>query len=280
MTRPDLAVQKLRHPIKPRMLQVSRITQLSHSLRRITLTGDDLEGFLSASFDDHVKLFVPAQPGARPVLPVIGPNGPEFPAGQPRPVARDYTPRHYDPVAQELHIDFVLHHSGPATDWAAQASPGDYLGVAGPRGSFVIPVGFDWHLLIGDETAIPAIGRRLEELPGDAQAIVVIKLRHEADRTEFMTRCKLQVEWVIDNDEAPTAAGQEMPSDEGPDKLEQAVRGLALPQGEGYVWAAGEYTDIKQVRAYLVNELGIDKSRIRAASYWRKAAPGSHEHFD
>lgn len=279
MTRPDLAVQKLRHPIKPRMLQVSRVTQLSHSLRRITLAGSDLEGFLSASFDDHVKLFVPAQPGARPVLPVIGPNGPEFPADQPRPVARDYTPRHYDPVAQELHIDFVLHHSGPATDWATQASPGDYLGVAGPRGSFVIPVGFDWHLLIGDETAIPAIGRRLEELPEETQAIVVIKLRHEADRTEFATRCKLRLEWVI-ADAAPAVNEQAESSAEQPNLLEQAVRGLALPHGEGYVWAAGEYTDIKQVRAYLVGELGIDKSRIRAASYWRQAAPDSHEHFD
>lgn len=279
MPRSDLAVQKLRHPIKPRMLQVSRVTQLSHSLRRITLTGADLEGFVSASFDDHVKLFLPAEAGARPVLPVIGPNGPEFPADQPRPLARDYTPRHYDPVAQELHIDFVLHHSGPATDWATQASPGDYLGVAGPRGSFVIPVAFDWHLLIGDETAIPAIGRRLEELPETTQAIVVIKLRHAADRQEFATRCKLHVEWVID-DAAPAGDGREKAPDEQSNRLEQAVRGLALPQGEGYVWAAGEYTDIRQVRACLVDELGIDKGRIRAASYWRMAAPGSHEHFD
>jgi len=279
MTRPDLAVQKLRHPIKPRLLQVSRVTQLSHSLRRITLTGADLDGFLSASFDDHVKLFLPAESGAKPVLPVIGPNGPEFPADQPRPVARDYTPRHYDPVSQELHIDFVLHHSGPATDWATQAAPGDHLGVAGPRGSFVIPVAFDWHLLIGDETAIPAIARRLEELPEDTQAIVVIKLRHAADRMEFDTRCKMHIEWVIDEG-APAGDGQEAPSEERPNRLEQAVRGLVLPQGEGYVWAAGEYTDIQQVRAYLVNELGMDKSRIRAASYWRKAAPGSHEHFD
>lgn len=278
MTHPDLTVQKLRHPIKPRLLQVSRVTQLSHSLRRITLAGPDLDGFLSASFDDHVKLFLPAEAGAKPVLPIIGPNGAEFPADRPRPVARDYTPRHYDPVAQELHIDFVLHHSGPATDWATQAAAGDYLGVAGPRGSFVIPVAFDWHLLIGDETAIPAIGRRLEELPEDTQAIVVIRLRHAADRQDFDARCKLHVEWVID-EAAPAGEVRETPSEQ-PGRLEQAMRRLTLPQGEGYVWAAGEYTDIREVRAYLVDELGIDKSRIRAASYWRKAAPGSHEHFD
>nr|MBF0685174.1 siderophore-interacting protein [Pseudomonas sp.] len=278
MTRPDLAVQKLRHPIKPRLLQVRRITQLSPSMRRITLAGPDLEGFLSASFDDHVKLFLPAEAGAKPVMPVIGSNGPEFPADMPRPVSRDYTPRSYDPVSQELDIDFVLHHSGPATDWATQASPGDYLGVAGPRGSFVIPVGFDWHLLIGDETAIPAIGRRLEELPEDTQAIVVVKLRNPADRTEFVHRCTLHVEWVVDDD-APADNEQTNSSGERPNLLEQVVRALVLPDGEGYVWAAGEYTDIQQVRAYLVNECGVDKSRIRAASYWRKAAPGTHVNF-
>src|SRR5690606_25905092 len=160
LTHPDLTVQKLRHPTKPRMLQVRHIVDLTPSMRRITLAGADLEGFLSASFDDHIKLFLPSGPGAMPVLPTIGPNGPEFPSDQPRPVSRDYTPRHYDAAAQELVIDFVLHHSGPATDWASQASPGDYLGIAGPRGSFVIPTAFDWHLLIGDETALPAIGRR------------------------------------------------------------------------------------------------------------------------
>ncbi|HWL84823.1 MAG TPA: SIP domain-containing protein [Polyangiaceae bacterium] len=62
--------------------------------------------------------------------------------------------------------------------------------------------------------------------------------------------------------------------------LEQAVRALAVPAGEGYVWAAGESTAIRAVRRYLVDECKIDKSRIRAASYWKHGASAIHETHD
>ena len=70
---------------------------------------------------------------------------------------RDYTPRRHDAEAGTLEIDFALHEAGPATQWAEQAKVGDLLGVGGPRGSFIVPTDFDWHLLIGDDTALPAI---------------------------------------------------------------------------------------------------------------------------
>lgn len=274
MTRPDLTVQKLRHPITPRLLQVGRITELTPSMRRITLVGEALEGFHSASFDDHVKLFLPAESGAKPAMPTLGDKGLQFPEGVQRPVARDYTPRRYDPASKELDIDFVLHHGGPATDWASQAVVGDYLGIGGPRGSFVIPTGFDWHLFVGDETAIPAIGRRLEELPSDKRALFVIKTRDEASRLEFQATCQLEQHWLIDESAVTAGAGEAM------DVLERAVRALALPQGEGYVWAAGEYSAIQAVREHLISERGVDKARIRAASYWRRQAPATHVNFE
>ncbi|WP_397474248.1 siderophore-interacting protein [Pusillimonas sp.] len=271
MTQVDLTVQKLRHTIKLRRLKVGRITELTPSMRRITLVGDELEGFYSASFDDHAKLFFPAEPGAELILPTTGPNGMQYADDAPRPVMRDYTPRRYDPAKQELDIDFVLQHSGPATDWAAAASVGDELGVGGPRGSFVIPTGFDWHLLIGDETAMPAIGRRLEELPQGVQALVIVKTRDEASRIDFHAGCNLRTQWVSDDASAPA---------DGMDPLERAVRALELPEGEGYIWAAGEYSPIQKVREHLVKERGIDKGRIRAASYWRKEAPATHVNFE
>ena len=270
MTQAELTVQKLRHPIKVRRLKVGRITELTSSMRRITLVGDDLEGFYSASFDDHAKLFFPPEPGAELVLPEAGPNGMEFDENAPRPIMRDYTPRRYDAAKQELDIDFVLQHSGPATDWAAAAKVGDELGIGGPRGSFVIPTGFDWHLLIGDETAVPAIGRRLEELPADKLAIIIVKVRDEASRLELQARCELRAQWLVE---------ESVPTD-GMDALERAVRALDLPDGDGYIWAAGEYTPIQKVREYLVKERGIDKGRIRASSYWRKQAAASHVNFD
>lgn len=270
MTEDPFKVEKLRHPIKTRLLKVKRITDLNSSMRRITLTGEDLLGFFSASFDDHIKLIVPDAIGAQPNVPQVGPAGLIFQEGKPKPAMRDYTPRRYDAATNELDIDFVLHHEGPATDWANHAKPGHYIGIAGPRGSFVIPTAFDWHLLIGDETAIPAISRRLEELPKEAKAIVVIKIVTDDARTEPSGECMLDVHWVREAEPTIPGMGQ----------LESAVRNIKLPEGEGYVWAAGEYSDIKSVRLYLTQELGIAKSRIRAASYWRKDSAATHEHFD
>lgn len=96
MNQDQFAAQRVRHPIKIRQLQIKRITELSPFMRRITLTGDDLPGFVSASFDDHIKLLVPQQKGEVPVMPTLGDKGLVFPDGQPLPAMRDYTPRRYD----------------------------------------------------------------------------------------------------------------------------------------------------------------------------------------
>src|SRR6185369_9649473 len=103
------------------------------------------------------------------------------------PVRRDYTPRRYDAAAGELTIEFALHGDGPAARWAAQAAPGQRATIGGPRGSFVIPLDYDWHLLVGDESAMPAIARRLEELPAGATAIVILQVRDAADRRALQT---------------------------------------------------------------------------------------------
>ncbi|MFV9475436.1 siderophore-interacting protein [Advenella sp. RU8] len=196
MTESTLDTQKLQHPIKIRLLQVKRITPLSPSIRRITLSGNDLNGFVSASFDDHIKLFLPDLPGQKPNMPVLEEKGIKFDEHRPKPLTRDYTPRRYNPDTNELDIDFVLNHEGPATSWASQAEVGHYLGVAGPRGSFVIPAGFDWHLLMGDETAIPAIARRLEELPASCKAIVIIKIASDDSKIPLQGQCDFEVRWV------------------------------------------------------------------------------------
>jgi NADPH-dependent ferric siderophore reductase len=264
-----LATRKVRHPLKARLLQVLRTARITPSLVRVTLTGDDLADFVSASFDDHIKIFLPAAPGEKPLMPQIGPQGSVFPEGQERPIMRDYTPRRYDPLTRELDIDFVLHGQGAAAAWAAQASPGQYLGIGGPRGSFVIPQEYDWHLLIGDETAIPAIGRRLAELPEGKRVLAVIETELPDSQLEFETRADLDVQWVrCSVDQA-----------DGTSALERVVRRLQFPDGEGFVWAAGEYSSIQNIRRYLVNERGMDKSHIRAASYWRRGAAASHEVF-
>ena len=266
MTATSLTVQRVRHPIKARMLKVLRVTRPTPHLVRVTFVGDDLADFVSASFDDHVKLFLPSSPGATPVLPIIGDQGIKFPEGAARPLTRDYTPRRYDPHTGELDIEFVLHGSGPAASWAAQAAPGDLLGIAGPRGSFVVPLEFDWHVLVGDESAMPAIARRLAELPRGKQAIVIIETLQADARLAFDTEADADVRGVLREGDASA--------------LPAAMGALVLPSGDGFVWVAAEYAAVRAVRERLVQQHGLDKSRIRASSYWRGGISASHETFN
>ena len=232
-------VQRVRHEIVRRQLQVLRIDDISPSFRRVTLGGAELAGFVSASFDDHLKFIT--QPGTD------------------AQAMRDYTPRHYDPAANELVIEFVRHGDGPAATWAEQAKVGQTATIAGPRGSTVVPTDFAWHLLVGDATALPAIARRLEELPAGCRAIAIVAVPQVEDRRLLTSRADLDLTWV-----------------EGNDGLIAAVRTLALPAGEGYVWCAGEGRTSALLRSILVEEKGHDRYAISAASYWKEGEAG-HE---
>lgn len=266
MKQTDLRVERVRHALKLRQLIVSKVEHLAGGLlARVTLQGEDLRDFVTASFDDHVKVFFAPSPGEPLVLPELGPDGVRLPEGAPKPAARDYTPRRFDQDARELVLDFVLHGDGPAGSWAAQARAGQTLNIGGPRGSFVVPTAFDWHVLIGDETALPAIARRLEELPASAQALVLIEVPGAANQLPLTSSAKTDIRWL--------------PRDQGV-SLAQAAAALQLPAGEGYVWVAAESSIAKEVRAVMVERHGIDKSRIRASSYWKRGAIGVHESHD
>ena len=115
------APQRIRHEIRIRVLDVVNVRNVTPLMRRITVAGDDLKGFSSPGYADHIKVFF-SQDAENPILPLLGENGLEFPAGSARPEMRDYTPRNYDPVAGALEIDFVLHGDGPASSWAARVS--------------------------------------------------------------------------------------------------------------------------------------------------------------
>jgi NADPH-dependent ferric siderophore reductase len=273
----DLSVTRVRHPLKFRLLQVKQVAAVTPHLIRVTLTGDDLHDFVSASFDDHIKVFFPAPGEDKPALPSAGPDGPVFASDRPRPVARDFTPKRYDRDARELDLEFAMHEAGPAAGWAAQAKVGQYLGIGGPRGSFVVPTGFDWHLLIGDDTALPAIGRRLAELPQGARVAAVIEVAEPSARIEFETQADLYIEWRYRNQGGNQSSNE---STARGSELLNAVRDTFLPDGEGYVWAAGEAATMRAVRQHLVNERGVDKSRIRASAYWKQGEQAVHENLD
>jgi NADPH-dependent ferric siderophore reductase len=253
------SVQRVRHPLKMRMLEVLRTTRLTPHFVKVVLGGPDISGFTSASFDDHFKLMLPAAGQSELVIPAMGPAGPEW--GDIRPIMRDYTPRKHDPVAGELHVEIALHGEGPAAAWGESAAVGGRVGVGGPKGSLIIAPDFDWHVLIGDDSALPAIARRLEELPASTTVIAVIALNDAADRRVFDTRAALSLHWTSATD------------------LLRSVRALELPRGEGFAWAAGESSAIRAVRRILVEDLGIDKQHVRAAAYWKHGAAAHHENL-
>ena len=266
----ERTARRVRHQTKTRMLQVRDVIQLTPKMVRIIVGGDALAGFVSAAHDDHVKVFFP-QPGQeKPVLPTPSPNGPVYPEGALRPAARDYTPRRYDAAANTLTIDFVLHGDGPATAWAAQARPGNFLGVGGPRGSFIVPDDFDWYLLAGDETALPAIGRRLEELPAGARAIIVVEVADAGEQQRFDTRARIETHWLHRDGAAP--GDQSL--------LQRAIAELPLPPGDGYAWVAAEAATAKALRRLLIDERGLCKDRVKAAAYWKRGAVAVHETYD
>jgi NADPH-dependent ferric siderophore reductase len=236
-------VERVRHELKRRDLTVSRVEQLTPHFRRITFTDESLGDFVSASFDDHVKVFVDA--------------------GNGEPARRDYTPRSFDNAARELVIEFALHGDGPAAEWAARAAPGDTLAIGGPKGSLIVPLDYDWHLLAGDETAFPAVARRLEQLPAGAKAIVVLKAADAADRRAFASAADVDVTWVSSDDQ-----------------LLAAVQALALPAGAGYAWCAGEAACMAALRRELVDVKGHPREAIRAAAYWKRGATGHHENLE
>jgi NADPH-dependent ferric siderophore reductase len=247
--------QRVRHQPRRRELDVLRVDKIAANMIRVTL-GGDLEDFTSLGFDDHVKLFFPTGK--------VGADGePEF-------ESRDYTPRRHDPQAKTLEIEFVIHDAGPATRWAEQAKAGQTLRIGGPRGSFVIPMAYDWHLLIGDDTGLPAIARRLEELPAGTRAVVLAEVDSAADEVTFKSKAEVSVTYVHRN-------GADAGST---DVLARGLKSLKLPKGDYYAWVACESLTAKALRAQLIADHGANPKWIRAAGYWRRGAVAVHENHN
>lgn len=261
------APTRVRHELRRRLLTVRQVQQLTPHMVRVTLGGDDLQGFTSLGFDDHVKLILPDPATGQIALSTAGPGVPASADEGPRPPMRDYTPGRFDAVAQTLEIDFALHDAGPATQWAEQAAPGQQIGVGGPRGSMVIPMAFDGYLLVGDDTALPAIARRLAELPAGAPVVVVAEVDSPADELVFDSAANVQLTWVHRRGAAPGTTSL----------LLDAIKTLAVPAGDFHAWVACETGAAKALRAHLVGERGARPQWTKAAGYWRLGSADSHD---
>ena len=249
-------IRRVRHELRRRNLVVLRSERLSPHMQRIVLGGPDLHDFASDSPDDHIKLFFAT------------PTGDEM---------RDYTPRRFDRAAGELVIDFVVHDGGPATEWAKRAQPGDTLGTGGPRGSRVIsgPIR-DW-LFVGDDSALPAIGRFVEELPAGHRARVLASVADAADAQAWESRADVHASAPTADDaqawESRADVATQWLARDGGDAADPALLLDALAKldiaSDCFVWAAAEGGVGRALRAQLL-ERGHSPKWMKIAGYWVK----------
>lgn len=258
------APQRVRHDTRMRLLDVVSVTDITPLMRRIRLRGD-MEGFASVGHADHIKVFIFPR-GVAPKIVPIGERGAEFAEGE-RPEMRDYTPRFWSVEEGWIDLDFVLHGDGPASGWAAQAQVGQTLLIAGPRGSLVVPPAYDWYLLAGDETALPALARRIEELPAGSKVVAVIEVDSKAEEQSFETRADLSLTWLHRNGRHAGTTSLVL----------DAIKAMNFPAGDAYSYIAGEGSMSRAVKAHLIETRGFNPEYVRSAGYWLLDTPDAHE---
>jgi NADPH-dependent ferric siderophore reductase len=255
--------ESIRYPMAVRMGEVMSVERMTSTMIRVVFGGSDFTGFESRGPEDHVRMLFP-QHGydARPILPIWGPDGPRMPEGAPHPETRDYTPLRFDADRNELTIDFFVHGKGVGSNWAAQAKPGQFVGIAGPRGSHIAQYTADWYVIAGDETSIPSITQRLSEIPEGSRVFAFIEVANAADEQPLPTRADLTIAWlhrdIADADER------------GRGLVERALEWFELPAGEGFVFATGESNGLKSLRRYLINQRGVPKENLSFSGHWKR----------
>ncbi|MGI8333254.1 siderophore-interacting protein [Actinomadura scrupuli] len=254
-TRPERRRPKLN---RARVLRTERITP--HMIR-VVLGGPELAGFGAGDYTDHYVKLQFRRPGVdypEPFdLEVIRQS---LPRDQ-WPLTRTYTVRGWDPGALELTIDFVHHgDKGVAGPWAAAARPGEEVLFLGPGGAYAPRAEADWHLLAGDESALPAIAASLSRIPAGSPARVLIEVEGAADEQPLDTPADAEIVW-LHRDGAPVG-----------EALVKAVRELEFPPGVVHAFVHGEAGFVKELRRHLRVERGLPLDVLSISGYWRHGA--------
>lgn len=230
-------------------LTVQRTEWLTPHLVRVYLGDPGFDTFEPNEFtDSYVKL-------------LFGPDD--------EPVMRTYTVRSVNVATREIAIDFVVHgDEGIAGPWAAAARPGESVRLRGPRGAYRPDPDADWHLLAGDESAIPAISAALEALPPEATGKVFIEVADERDEIDLDAPAGVELTWVHrgvgPEQVAAEAAGEHAP-------LVAAVRDAEWLPGEVQVFIHGEAeTVMHALRPYIRKERGVSAAQVSISGYWRR----------
>ncbi|GAA1127861.1 siderophore-interacting protein [Citricoccus alkalitolerans] len=244
------------------VLDVVSTERLGEHFQRLTLGGPGFAAFRDNHFTDkYVKiLFVDPVLGLTPPYDVQALRK-SLPKHQ-RPVRRTYTVHSVDAEAETLVIDFVLHgDSGVAGPWAAAAQVGDQVAFAGPGGKYAPDPTADAHLMVGDESALPAISAALAAMPEDATGQVFIEVGGPADEWELTVPPGVEVTWLHRGGEYRLGRSQLAATVEGIGRTE-------WPTGRVHAFVHGEKSMVKRLRRHLTEERGVDRNMLSLSSYW------------
>lgn len=239
--------------------EVNEVEQLTPQLVRVVLGGEGLADFTPTEFTDQYvnALFVPD--GAPYSVPFDVDAARALDA-EVQPKGRRYTIRAWDPETRQVTLDFVVHGDvGFAGRWAGNAGPGDLLQMAGPSGGYAPDPDAAWHLMVGDESAIPAIAASLEQVPAGRRVHAVLVVEDADGRIDLTCPGDLDVAWV-----------QRADGGVGPDPVVAAVAALDFPPGTPQVFVHGEAHEVRAVRKHLFGERGLTKDGTSISPYWRR----------
>ncbi|MGC5344943.1 siderophore-interacting protein [Streptomyces sp. DT24] len=238
--------------------QVLRTERITPHMVRVVLGGEGLAAFELSGFTDHyVKVCFPPEGVSYPEPFDMDRVRAEFPREQ-WPANRTYTVRSWDPASRELAIDFVVHgDEGLAGPWASRVLPGETVNLLGPGGGYAPDASADWHLLVGDESALPAIAASLERMPAGAVVHAFVEVPDASEEQKIVTPDGVEVTWLHRGDRPVGEA------------LTAAVRELDFPAGEVRAFVHGEAGFVKEIRRHLRLERGIPLSQLSISGYWR-----------
>jgi len=239
--------------------EVKEVTEISPNMIRIVLGDGDLENFESTPYTDQYinAYFIPqGAPYYVPfVLEKIRSSGDAY-----RPKPRRVTVRKWNPDSELLTIDFVVHGDhGYSGTWAQRARIGDRLQFKGPNGSYAPDVEVDWHLLAGDESAIPAISSSVEAMSPISRCVIFLVVDGPENKIHVSSSSMHEVNWVYRSE----AINPET-------TLLEAIKEHKFLDGEYDVFVHGEAGEIREIRKHLILDRGIDSKSASISPYWRR----------
>ncbi|MBO0132077.1 DUF2218 domain-containing protein [Agrobacterium burrii] len=239
---------------------VESIRQITPRTRRITFSAEDVSKFISMDAL-HLNLILQENTSDDPQWPTVGANGLiAWDETKPRPSMRKYTVRSLDIDQGTLDIDFVLHaDSGPGSKFAEDAVVSDVVGALGPGGGGLVEA--DRYFFAGDETALPAIARMLEQLSETASATVIIEVSDKLEIQNLCSRARLETSWILRED---GALGNSL-------EFVRLVTNIDIPDDDRrtYLWVGCEFQSAQTIRKALRSSPRIAKKDQLVVSYWR-----------